>query len=229
MNRIDRLLGILIALQSKKYITATQIADQFHISVRTVYRDVKALGELGIPIGFEPNHGYFVVQGYFLPPVAFNFEEASALLLMERMIVGVADKSIQNHYTRALTKVRAVLRYSQKERLDVLDEKVQMQFPVCINHDYEHLSVLQNAISVQCVIELEYKDSKDEISMRCAEPIGLIFYAFNWHLIAWCHSRKDYRDFRVSRIQKVTCLDKPFTKTDHIKLSDYMENLPVAY
>jgi predicted DNA-binding transcriptional regulator YafY len=229
MNRIDRLLGTLTLLQSKKYITANQIADRFHISIRTVYRDIKALGELGIPVGFEPNQGYFVVQGYFLPPVAFSFEEASALLLMERMVMSVADKSIQTHYSQALHKVRSVLRHSQKEKLETLDEKVRLQFPAFMNRDFAHLSTLQNAISVQHVIEIEYKDSKDELSVRCAEPIGLIFYAFNWHLIAWCHIRRDYRDFRVSRIQQVKCLDTPFTKNDHMKLSDYMEQLPVAY
>ena len=80
MNRMDRLLGIVTLLQSKKYVPAEKIADKYNISVRTVYRDVKALVELGIPVSFEPNRGYFVVQGYFLPPVAFSSEEANALL-----------------------------------------------------------------------------------------------------------------------------------------------------
>ncbi|HEX2629316.1 MAG TPA: HTH domain-containing protein, partial [Chitinophagaceae bacterium] len=70
MNRIDRLLGILTLLQSRKYVPAEKIADKFDISIRTVYRDIKALGELGIPISFEAPRGYFVVQGYFLPPVS---------------------------------------------------------------------------------------------------------------------------------------------------------------
>jgi predicted DNA-binding transcriptional regulator YafY len=74
MNRIDRLLGILTLLQSKKYVPAEKIADKFHISIRTVYRDVKALVELGIPVSFETSKGYFVVQGYFLPPVSFSTE-----------------------------------------------------------------------------------------------------------------------------------------------------------
>ena len=81
MNRIDRLFGILIMLQSKKYVTAEKIADKFHISIRTVYRDIKALAEQGIPVSFEQPKGYFIVQGYFLPPVAFNSHEANALLL----------------------------------------------------------------------------------------------------------------------------------------------------
>ena len=85
MNRIDRLMGITTVLQSKKYATAEHLAEKFDISVRTVYRDIKALGEIGIPISFEPNKGYFVVQGYFLPPVSLTSEEANALCLIESL------------------------------------------------------------------------------------------------------------------------------------------------
>ncbi len=61
MNRIDRLFNILTLLQSKKYVPAEKIADKFNLSIRTVYRDIKALGEAGIPVSFEPQRGYFIV------------------------------------------------------------------------------------------------------------------------------------------------------------------------
>ena len=67
------------------------------------------------------------------------------------------------------------------------------------------------------------------MSKREVEPIGLVFYAFNWHLIAWCHMRNDYRDFKVTRILKVASQGRPFRKTDHIELNDYMKLLPVNY
>src|SRR6185436_8817904 len=97
MNRIDRLFGMLTMLQSKKYVTAEQLSEQFGISVRTVYRDVKALGESGIPVSFEPHRGYYVVQGYFLPPVAFTMEEANALLLSGSLVSGFTDKTTRAH------------------------------------------------------------------------------------------------------------------------------------
>ena len=121
MNRIDRLFGITTLLQSKKYVAAERIADQFDISIRTVYRDIKALTEQGIPISFEQNRGYFLVQGYFLPPVSFTPEEANALLLMEKIIARYADKSIQAHYSTALNKVKAVLRGPEKDRIEQLN------------------------------------------------------------------------------------------------------------
>ena len=97
MNRMDRLLGILTTLQSKKYLPAETIAAKYHISVRTVYRDIKALTELGIPVSFEAPKGYFVVQGYFLPPVSFSTEEANAMLLVEALVNGFTDQSIRKH------------------------------------------------------------------------------------------------------------------------------------
>jgi predicted DNA-binding transcriptional regulator YafY len=229
MNRIDRLFGILTMLQSKKYVPAEKIAEKFRISVRTVYRDVKALCEQGIPVSFEQHKGYFVVQGYFLSPVSFSSDEANALLLMEAMAHSFADKSIQTHYSTALNKVKTVLRTSQKEKLEILNNNIKWQVPARIIQDFEYLSVLQQAISSANVIELQYKNNKEETSRRKAEPIGLIFYAFSWHLIAWCHARQDYRDFKVSRILEVTVTGLPFTRQDHMDLNDYMKQLPVNY
>jgi predicted DNA-binding transcriptional regulator YafY len=229
MNRIDRLFGILTLLQSKKYVPAEKIAEKFRISVRTVYRDVKALCEQGIPVSFEQHKGYFVVQGYFLPPVSFSNEEANALLLMEAIVSGFADMSIQKHYSTALNKVKAVLRGSQKEKIELLNNNIKLQVPSCFIHNYEYLSLIQDAVTSRMMLDLEYMNNNNESSKRQVEPIGLIFYALNWHLIAWCHHRNDYRDFRVGRILRLKSAGLPFKKESHIELGDYMKLLPVNY
>jgi predicted DNA-binding transcriptional regulator YafY len=229
MNRIDRLFGILTLLQSKKYVTGERIAEKFHISVRTVYRDIKALCEQGIPVSFEQHKGYFIVQGYFLPPISFTTEEANALLLIEGLVYGLSDKSIQGHYSNALTKVKSVLRTFQKEHIENLQDRIKLQLPPFIRNDFEYLSVLQNAVAEKHIIYLTYKNLKEETTPRMTEPIGLIFYAFNWHVIAWCHLRNDYRDFKVSRILELKDTGESFKKADHILLNDYMKSLPVDY
>lgn len=229
MNRIDRLFGILVILQSRKYISAETLADKFNISLRTVYRDIKSLGEQGIPISFEPHKGYCIVQGYFLPPVSFTNEEANALLLMEYLVNGFADKSIQKHYNIALTKVKAVLKNQQKEKIDILQTHTKFQMPLAMQHDYEYLSIIQQCISNKTIIEIDYKNKKDEVSRRQLETIGLIFYAFNWHMIGWCHLRKQYRDFKVSRISGIKDTQIAFTRSDHMEIGDYMKELPVNW
>ncbi|HSH67783.1 MAG TPA: YafY family protein [Bacteroidia bacterium] len=229
MNRIDRLFGILTLLQTKKYVTGETLSEKFNISVRTVYRDVKALCEQGIPVSFEPHKGYFITQGFFLPPVSFTTEEANALLLIEGIVNGFTDRSIQKHYATALNKVKAVLPPSQKEKLELLNNTIKSQLPDCFKNDFDYLSSLQQIISIKKIIILEYTNNKNEISKREVEPIGLIFYAMSWHLIAWCHKRNAYRDFKVSRILKIINTEIPFTKTEHMLMSDYMKLVPVNY
>ena len=229
MNRIDRLFAILTLLQSKKYVTVEKISEKFSISVRTVYRDIKALGEGGIPVSFEPAKGYFIVQGYFLPPVSFTSEEANALLLMERMVRGFADNSIHKHYATALNKVKSVLRSTQKDSIDFLDQHIKLQLPSCIANNFDYLSLLQNSIAAKTVVELDYKNKEAQVSKRRVEPIGLVFYAFSWHLVAWCQMRAEYRDFKVARILKVKATGEAFSITEHIDLADYLKLLPVAY
>jgi len=229
MNRIDRLFGILTMLQSKKYVPAELLAERFGISIRTVYRDIKALCEQGIPVSFEQQRGYFIVPGYFLPPVAFTSEEAHALLLMETMISGFADGSIRRHYASAMNKIKSVLRGPQKESVELLTQNMHFQFPERLKSDTEYLSLIQTAISARTILEMEYLNAGSTPSRREVEPIGLIFYAFSWHLIAWCHLRGEYRDFKVARVKSLRSTGAPFTKKDHIELNAYIRNLPVAY
>lgn len=229
MNRIDRLFGILTLIQSKKYVPAEKISQQFGISVRTVYRDVKALCEQGIPVSFEQGRGYFIVQGFFLPPVSFSREEANAMLLVQSIVKGFTDKSIQQHYNTAMDKVKAVLDSREQERLEMLNSNIHMQVPECIIYNHEYLSALQDSISAKTILELDYVNKKEEVSRRRIEPIGLVFYALNWHIIGWCHARGSYRDFRVSRILKLRDTGEPFTISAHTDLTTYISELPVKY
>lgn len=229
MNRIDRLLGILTYLQSRKFTTAEKIAERFEISVRTVYRDIKALNEQGIPIGFDAGKGYHVLPGYFLPPVTFTESEANALLLMENLAYAFGDKSIKDQYSGALTKIKNALRHEQRDQIEALSKNIKWQFPDCINREFEYLSILQTALSKKHIVVIEYKNNKSEVSKREIEPIGLVFYAFGWHLIGWCHKRRDYRDFKVEHIITLKNSNEPFVITDHMNIGDYMKELPVKF
>src|SRR5678816_3495463 len=115
MNRIDRLSAILIQLQSRTLVKAQQIADKFSISLRTVYRDVHALQEAGVPVIGEAGTGYSLMEGYKLPPVMFNEEEASALLTAAKLMQSKTDASSSKHYGSALDKIKAVLRLTEKD------------------------------------------------------------------------------------------------------------------
>ncbi len=228
MNRIDRLMGMITLLQAKKSLTVPQIAAHYGISERTVFRDLRAIGEIGVPLFFAAEKGYSVGNGFFLPPVSLTLEEVNALSLAEPLVLRFADKSIQQHFGAALTKIKMVLNRAQQENM----ERSQAQTAHFVPDKYEHLmpatdylTPLQNAIINKTIVRLTYLNQQNEASEREVEPIGLTFYALNWHLIAWCHLRQDYRDFRTSRIQQLRPTIQPFRKSDHLELQDYLQNI----
>ena len=228
MNRIDRLHAILTHLQSKKRVTAQEVADRFNISLRTVYRDIKALDESGVPVIGEAGSGYTIMEGYRLPPVMFTQEEASALLLAGKIAEQAAQGSVQKHFDSALFKIKAVLRTSDKDHVDQLGEHVAVMRPSIPVDDSgnQYLTALQKAIVDRNVIMLKYATSyNEEITERQVEPIGLFYYGFSWHLIAWCRLRNDYRDFKVSRIQRLQIREEVFQDKNHPSLKEYIDKL----
>lgn len=228
MNRIDRLLGIVTVLQSKKYMSAEQMAEQFGISVRTVFRDLRAMGEIGVPIGFEAGKGYFITEGYFLPPVTLTMEEANTLALLGPLVERFADKSARQNFASALSKIKMVLGKKQRKTFEHLQAQTAHFIPEMYVHmlqDTSYLTSIQNAIVQKTILRIEYENTNGERSTREVEPIGLTFYSLNWHLIAWCHQRRDYRDFRTSRIQNLTVTLMPFRINDHIGLHEYLRTI----
>lgn len=229
MNRIDRLQAILVQLQSKRVITAQEMADRFDVSLRTIYRDIRALEEGGVPIGAEAGIGYFLSEGYHLPPIMFTREEASALLMAGKIFEKHSDKNLQTHFKDALYKVKAVLDMDKKEALDDLEEKISIDpFGWQFRDHSANLMVskIQSILPYRKLAKITYHASySGESTERVVEPIGLCYYSNQWHLIAFCQLRNDYRDFRTDRIEKFDVTSGRFSKTDHLSLQLYLERL----
>ncbi len=227
MNRVDRLFAIVTFIQGKKHVTVQRLSEHFGISERTVFRDLKALQESGIPIGFENNKGYFLVEGYFTPPIAFTHQEANALLLSQQLIHGFTDKTVKANLDSAITKIRSVLKKSDSDKVNNLDERMRFQLPERLTNEQDYMATIQEAICRSKQLNITYTNTKQESSTRIVEPIGLVFYAFSWHMIAYCWLKREYRDFKLNRINALRLMDTDFTITTHIPLSDY--KLPVNY
>ncbi|WP_128543150.1 helix-turn-helix transcriptional regulator [Larkinella soli] len=224
MNRIDRLTAILIHLQTKRVVRAQELADRFGISLRTVYRDVRALEEAGVPIGAEAGIGYFL-ENYHLPPVMLTREEAGALLLGGKLIEKWTDASVQTEFASALYKIKSVLKRHDQEHLEDLEPRVHVhRHPSAPAFSDGLLNGIQQAI-VQCqVLEIEYYSSyNEETTRREVEPVGLYHYGTGWHLIAFCRLRQDYRDFRVERIRRLQPTGSRYSKQNLISLPAYLE------
>lgn len=230
MNRIDRLTAILIQLQTKRIVKAEEIAERFEISLRTVYRDVKALMEAGVPIGSEAGKGYFIVDGYHLPPVMFTQDEASAMLLAGKLVEKMTDRSIRTAFESALGKIKAVLNDTEKDHLENLQDHIQVLYQPREHGQADFpdhfLTDIQKSVVNKSVIRINYcKGYTDENSVRDVEPIGLFYYGTAWHLIAWCRLRNGYRDFRADRIQSLTVTGEKFDARNLVSLQEYFDTV----
>lgn len=226
MNRLDRITAILIQLQSKKVVKAQEIADRFSISLRTVYRDVASLEEAGVPIIGEAGVGYSIMDGYRLPPVMFTKEEATAFLTAEKLIDKLTDTATADQYKAAMYKIKAVLRSTEKGMLEDIDDAIyvysrrsSMPPAGTSNNIFE---ILQS-ISDRKVLHITYyTNASGQTNDRDVEPVGIYFAGGRWYLIAYCHLRKDYRNFRVDRIKKHKRTDKTF-EVQSLSLKEYLK------
>ncbi|EZH75643.1 hypothetical protein ATO12_02315 [Aquimarina atlantica] len=219
MKRLHRLTAILVKLQSKKVVQAAELANKFEVSLRTIYRDMQALTDAGVPIGAEAGTGYYLVDGYSLPPVMFTEKEANALLTASKIIKTNNDQSLINEYQEAIDKVIAVLKSTQKEKLKILEERV-FTYNTIVARTSTSLSVIQQAITDFRVLEIQYTKASGEYSKRLIEPLGVYFTNNTWIMIAHCRLRKDYREFRTDRILNLIETQELFSPK-HFSLEDY--------
>lgn len=211
ISRLSRLTAILTQLQSKGMVTATEIADRFTVSVRTVYRDIRSLEEAGVPITVEEGKGYRLVEGYKLPPVMFSEEEANALIAAEKIISRNKDQSLVKHYTDAMMKIKAILRHTDKDKVEMLSERMVYFKNVPEDSTSNYLSTLQRAITNLDLINIQYQTGySNEFTVRDIESQALYHSQDNWVLIAWCRLRNDYREFRLDRIISMQVKNQKF-------------------
>lgn len=225
MNRIDRLMATILLLQGRRVITAEDIAGHFEISLRTVYRDIAALSEGGVPIVAEAGVGYSLLNGYQMPPVMFTPEEASALFMGGELVEHLTDPSLQTQMRSALLKIRSVLPRAHQDHLDRLKHTTALLIsaPQAGGKPLAVLTQLQNALAQRRVISIRYQTGGEgEPSRREIEPLGLVFYSDYWHLIAYCRLRQDFRDFRTDRIAELSIRAEPCPPRPDFSVRDYV-------
>ena len=199
------------------------MADRFDISLRTVYRDIRALEAAGVPIGSEAGVGYFLADGYRLPPVQFAPEEARALLIAGKLVSTLTDASVQQPYDNALYKIKSVLNSNDQAMLEDLQTKLHVMLPPSTPADI-HLEKVQQAIMNRRVVQMHYfSPGSGQFTERAIEPVGMVYYGDAWHIIAYCQLRQDYRDFRLDRMSKLSVTSESYRLRDRLSLEQYLE------
>ncbi|MFD2288884.1 WYL domain-containing protein [Pedobacter petrophilus] len=211
INRLSRLTSILTHLQTKRLVTATALAGRFSVSVRTIYRDIRALERSGVPILTEDGKGYTLMEGYRIPPVMFTESQANALILAEQLVLKNKDASFVKEYCEAIDKIKAVLGRKILDKANLLAERTRFSQNINIEKNSSNLTDLQFALTNFFIIKIEYTNEAGQATSRMVEPFALISTQENWLLVAWCHSRKEFRYFRLDRIKKMEILADNFT------------------
>lgn len=228
MRKAERLFQILNLLRNRRTVlTATQIAEKLEVSERTIYRDVQALSLSGVPIEGEAGVGYRLQRHFDLPPLMFDQDEVESLLLGARMIRAWSDRQLAASASSALNKILSIL----PEHLRAIEETTAIHVP-----DYQSQSAvasyseqIRKAIKKSEVIEIHYTDVKNENTQRNIWPLGIFFWGNAWTLVAWCELRKDYRVFRLDRINVYNPTGKGFTTHRECSLDHYLELQRLRY
>lgn len=214
MNRIDRLLGYLLMFHGRRWVRAQDFAAKFEISERTVYRDMQALGEVGVPIISSPGEGYRLMEGYTVPPIMFTQAEARALFLSVSMLTGLAKKGETKQSAQAaLEKIRAVLPQPTLAQLEALQAALGFHAIARPPLDLDDLTFtsLQQAIQERRVVHLRYlAPAGNQLTERDVEPLRLGYIDNAWILRAYCRLRQDWRNFRIDRIEQLTITPETF-------------------
>lgn len=209
-KRLSRLTAILTQLQTKRLLTSSTLAEKFGVSVRTIYRDIRALEKAGVPILTGDGRGYTLMEGYKIPPVMFTENQANALILAEQLVLKNKDTSFIKDYSEAIDKVKAVLRQSEKDKVNLLADRTRFEQNINRERSSNNLSQLQFAVTNFCVTKIDYTNETNKTTSRLIEPFALISTTENWLMVAWCRSRKSFRYFRLDRIKKMEILVEKF-------------------
>ncbi|HVU25138.1 MAG TPA: YafY family protein [Opitutus sp.] len=226
MNRTDRLVAMVLFLQGRRVVRAEELAQHFEVNIRTIYRDVSALGEAGVPVIGEAGVGYSLMKGYHLPPVMFTAEEAVALFVGGEMVKKFADASMTGPMETALLKIRSVLPLDRRDDLDRLARATAIYGEARAPDGLDHRTLLpiQQAIVSRRVLRMTYHGIERKVdTIRDVEPLGVTFRNGAWYLVAWCRLRKDYRYFKLERLQSLEVLGERYAARPEFSLQDFLK------
>ncbi|CAG7655060.1 helix-turn-helix transcriptional regulator [Paenibacillus allorhizosphaerae] len=207
--KLDRLLAITMALLNQPRVSATDLAKRFEVSLRTIYRDMEAINQAGIPIvSFAGSDGgYEIMEGYRLEKQVLSLEDFSSICSALR---GVRSATDHSEIDRLIERIGALMPEQNKAEDQIY---VDLDFKPAPN-DKVHMGPLHQAIRDLQLISFTYLDNKGAETERKLEPMGLFLKGYIWYVYGYCLTRMDIRVFRLSRIGELKILQEHFVRRD---------------
>lgn len=233
-NRTDRLFELVLLLQSKPSMTSRDLADHFGVSRRTIFRDLRVLGESGVPLTYADGGGYEILEGFQLPPLMLTGREASTLLIGIEFMKLQSDPGLRSDADHVEMKIVAILPPETRSYIEDLKARIVLD-PYWLHaaepdEEEGRWHELSRAVTERRTVTMEYfVPSRSEVTKRTVDPLALIYYTDHWNLIAFDHLRKEVRNFRFDRIQTmhVSTMQR-FTRPGDFDLREYVERLGVS-
>ncbi|WP_415922519.1 helix-turn-helix transcriptional regulator [Tateyamaria sp. SN6-1] len=224
MSRTHRLFQLMQALRRMAPpVTAQALSHEMDVSLRTIYRDIDTLRELGAVIDGEAGFGFTLIEDATLPPLGFENDELEALVLGLRDVVAIADPALAKAAESALTKITARVPPAQAHRLKhaVLDARRYWR------PDPPRIDVakLRQAAWDEVSVRFQYQDAKGAQTERTVKPLGIVYFQDTNVLMAWCHLRQDFRLFRLDRMDALHITDQSFRPHRVSLLRDHLERI----
>jgi len=207
--KLDRLLAITMALLNQPRISATDLAKRFEVSLRTIYRDMEAINQAGIPIvSFAGSDGgYEIMEGYRLEKQVLSLGDFTSICSALRGVRSAMDHS---EIDRLIERIGALMPEQNKAKDQIY---MDLDFKPAPN-DKVHMGPLHQAIRNLQLISFTYLDTKGTETERKLEPMGLFLKGYIWYVYGYCLTRMDIRVFRLSRIGELKILQKHFVRRD---------------
>lgn len=229
LNRTERLFALILLLQNRPSMSSRDLAEHFGVSRRTIFRDLRALGESGVPLTYADQGGYEILEGYQLPPLMLTARQAATLLVGSEFMKLQSDASLRKDADEVSLKIRSVLPAEIRDYIDRLSDRTVLD-PYWLHafqtEDEEEGQwyKLSEAVAKQRSITMDYfVQSRNELTRRKVNPLGLVYYTDHWNLIAYDYLRDDIRNFRLDDIRSMHVLWESFDAPDGFDLAEHLK------
>ncbi|MEX2656337.1 MAG: YafY family protein [Balneolales bacterium] len=206
MNSNERRLKILYLLQSGKKLTSNTLMEEFCVSKRTVYRDLKVIQELGVPVTHYPDTGYGILRDGLIPPIMFNFRELAVIMMGLSFVKSQINDEMVNDAENVALKIRSSVPTNLQKQMNILEQRTLVS-PYIHNIEKREEGgdwfVLCSAFVDKKTATFLYQDRKGNHSVRTIDPYALIHFTDHWNVIGYCHDRRALRNFVLSRISDI--------------------------
>ena len=202
--KVDRLVSMILILLEQPRVGAQELADRFEVSVRTIYRDMEAINQAGIPVRSTSGvgGGFEIMEQYKLDRTVFSTDDLSAILMGLSSLSGMMRG---DELVNALAKVRSFIPADRAESIELRANQIYIDLSPWIgNRNVQpYLEWIKIALQQSRLLSFDYADRYGTKIARIAEPYQLVLKSSHWYLQGYCHMRNDFRLFRLSRMSEL--------------------------